>query len=666
MPHRTPIRVVHSTKGVVVSGSVTFDTRFDWDFPVDQQPDTPYMNTPTLRAAVWFWVMALVLLSVGGGFLWLLQRDAERSEREARAGIRQMLDLAAVACRTGDGDLFFTLQQPDDAWQAALLRPDQTAAYCAGPRVTAIREQGAGYQASIEWIDGNEPQQRPAFFQMIPGGVLQTPPTADFWGERRQSRHAWGRMIYTEADEPYAAAVAKFVEQVVDLTCQEGCLPERLSFTLDIRPDFKLTVAPDVLQIPSPQLLALSEDGQPAPVFWEQLEAQIIAHLTPGTIRFAVPPYLQQVIHFEEAARAFNRQNPDLTVEIVPLDHFPEEPGPELAAFDGAAYTPTAAMIAAGQVLDLTDLMSSDPAFDAVDFYEQVWQGSGWRGRMWLVPHAGQMRLIYFDRGAYQAAGLSEPSLRWTWDEIGQDMNALMAISIPRAGFIGWNGEWAFLDATRDTLFSYAYNHQHSCGESVPARCEASLGPVETAAALSWYQQMVEATGLMPGLSGLSSAERVHLMANRQGAARHAAIWVDDLVNYEHHLQSWPIGVVPFPSSSRFDGNTPIWIHGSFISADTDRPLDVWRWLVFLSYRPLNGPLRYVPARPSLAVQTGYWDVLPIPLREAMRTAFPLARPVKIADREQMTGELLATIADGRLTVFEATQRGPDFRWFGR
>jgi ABC-type glycerol-3-phosphate transport system substrate-binding protein len=649
-----------------VSGSATFDARFDWDFPVDQQPDNLYMNTPSLRAAAWFWVLVLALLSLAGGLLWLMQRNADRSAREARAAIQQMLDLATGACRSGDGDLFFALQEPDDAWQAALLRPEQSTVYCAGPRVTDVRKQDSGYRATIQWREGDELWQRPAFFQLILGGVLQKRPDVDFWGARQQSHHAWGRMIYSQADETYAAAIAGFVEQVVNLTCQEGCLPERLPFTLDIRPDFRLTAAEDELHIPSPQLLALDQNGDPAPLFWDRLEAQIAAHLTPGTIRFAVPPYLQQVILFDEAARAFNRQNPDITVEIVPLENFPQEPGSELLAFDGAAYTPTVAMIAAGQVLDLTDLMASDTMFDASDFYEQVWQGAGWRGRMWLVPHGGQMRLIYFDRGAYQAAGLSEPSLRWTWDEMAGDIAALPATPLPRAGFIGWNGEWAFLDTTRDTLFSYAFNHQHSCDEIVPARCEASLGQVETAATLSWYQQMVEAPGLMPGLSSLSHAERAHLMANFQGATRHAAIWVDDLVYYEQHLLSWPVGVVPFPGSSRFDGNTPIWIHGSFISAHSERPLDVWRWLVFVSHRPLNGPLRYVPARPSVALQTHYWDVLPISLREAMRTAFPLARPVKIADRMQMTGEQLAAIHDGRLTVFEATQRGPDLPWFGR
>jgi ABC-type glycerol-3-phosphate transport system substrate-binding protein len=245
---------------------------------------------------------------------------------------------------------------------------------------------------------------------------------------------------------------------------------------------------------------------------------------------------------------------------------------------------------------------------------------------------------------------------------------SLMVASPPEitAALPTWTGEWAFLDTTRDTLLSYAYSRQSSCSGLVPARCDRPLGPVEIAAALTWYRHMTVETGAMPDVAAASPAERARIMVNWQSVGRRAALWVDEPVNFEHQLQFWRVGVVPFPGSDRFDGNTPFWVHGSFISQSSERPLDVWRWLVFLSERPVVGPLRYVPARPSVAEQTNYWGILPPPLREAMRTAFPFARPVTFDDREQFGRAQLEAVTSGALTPEQAARMDTPIDWFGR
>jgi hypothetical protein len=235
---------------------------------------------------------------------------------------------------------------------------------------------------------------------------------------------------------------------------------------------------------------------------------------------------------------------------------------------------------------------------------------------------------------------------------------ALRAVSPARSE--GWSGEWALLDATRDTLFAHALGRA-DC-PPLPAPCAGLLESADAAAALDWYRRKIEEQD-MPDLAAAPSADRARLMANWQGVPRRAALWVDDAVSYEHYLQMWPVGVVPFPDAA--DGGAPLWVHGGFISSRSARPLDVWRWLVFLSHRPLNGPLRYVPARQEIAERTRYWEMLPAPLRVALRATFQSAHPVPIDRRDLFAREQLDAVLVG-LPGEEAARPERALRWFGR
>jgi hypothetical protein len=126
------------------------------------------------------------------------------------------------------------------------------------------------------------------------------------------------------------------------------------------------------------------------------------------------------------------------------------------------------------------------------------------------------------------------------------------------------------------------------------------------------------------------------------------------------------MGVVPFPGSDHFDGVTPLSVEGNFISQHSERPLAVWQWLKFLSYQRPAPRFRLAPARASVADQTHYWASLPRPLGEAMRTAFPFARPILLEEQAYFSWELLAAVVSGELTAVEAGQRQPKLVWFVR
>jgi ABC-type glycerol-3-phosphate transport system substrate-binding protein len=636
---------------------------FDWRFD-DSAAETgerPASNAPFWWTAdsFWFLLVAVVIVGLLMSGWHLGQRQLAQAEEKLRQQVQFILDLERAAFLAGDGELFFSFQANDPAWLSAQLRPENQAAVRAGLKVTRVEQRDTYVWANVAWTADGETWQRVAFFQWQENHLLHVPTDPAYWGEgpRQLRQYDWGQLVFYQVDEAWTEGIAAFVADVVAEVCAHECLAEHLPFTLVLTNDISQTAEPGYLHLPSPRLLALTETGEPAALFWRQLRQQIEVQLTPAVIRFAVPPQLKQVVEYEQAAAAFTAAHPAITVEIVSLESLPEDPLSALQGFDGAAVTPTAAMVAAGLVYDLTDFAHSDPNFNQADFYQQIWPAAWWQGRMWFVPQAARLRLLFYDKAAYQRAGRPFPSLRWTWQEMAQDV---VALAFGREG--DEQPSWGFLDVGNDSLFAYAYN-EDDCEVAISGSCRP-LQAQNITAALAWYRQMAGQPGHMANLTSLLPSERDHVMINWQSARRRAAIWVDEPVTYEYHLLAAPMGVVPFPGSDRFDGVTPLWVEGNFISQHSERPLAVWQWLKFLSYQRPAPRFRLAPARSSVADQTHYWASLPRPLGEAMRTAFPFARPVLLEEQAYFSWELLAAMLSGELTPAEAAQRRPRISWF--
>ncbi len=636
-------------------------TGLDWQ--MDEEGDEP----PEFKRGRWpvtslVMIAAVALVIVVAFGIWGAGREqAARREAQLEASIQDLLDLLQRAYLAGDGELFFANQADDPAWLSAQLRPENQVVYLAGPTVTRVERFGNDIWANIQWQSDRETLQRVAFFRWRDGRLIQVPSVDSYWGPIEESTKAFGTLKLHEIDQPWEREIANFTVRVIAGTCGSSangsCLSDGRPFSLTIADDFATTAEPGQIRVPSPRLLGLDERGRPADIFWDQLRQALVAHLTPASVRFAVPE--EFLLAYQDAAEAFAAGQPDIRVEIVSLESLPPDPLSWPADIDGAAMTPDERMITAGRVLDLTDFVQEDPSFDVGDFYEQIWQGGLWRERMWLVPQAADMRLLFYDRQAYQRASMTEPSLRWTWEEMNDDLADLAASpeSDPFSAI--------FLDPSRDTLFSYAFNLDSDCPGQKTVRCIQPLSSQAVNSALEWYQSLLAVDGMTVDLSTLSPADRDHVVINLI-SPRHVIIWTEQPVLFEHHILYQPTGVVPLPGSERFDGISPLWVQGSFISQFSNHPLATWEWLKILSYQSLSRQKRLVPARPSVAVETNYWGKLPRPLSEAMRIAFPFARPVLIEEYGYFAWEQLAAMASGEQSPAEAAQEMDRVRWFGR
>lgn len=620
---------------------------FNWQ--IEDTQEVRHSGRDPFHWSNWWWVV-LALALVAAVALWHNVRQQLAAEQAAlQIYVQRRLDLQHQAFVAGDGDLFFDSVQNNPALRAAQLWPLNQEAWRAGYTATQVEQLGESIAVvSAQWTAAGQTYQRLLFYEQTPNGLRQRPSPTAFWGQPQTIPTAWGKLVLYEVDEAWTAEFDRQISNAADFLCGRACPP----LDVIVAPDWADTAAPQTILIPSPRLIALDETGQPSPLYWQTLLAQLKAYYAPDPIRFAVPA--AQTRAYEELATRFAQYYLAPTIEIIALESLPADPAAWVPmVVDGAAVAPTESLLAAGMVRDLTDYVNSDESFNQGDFYEQIWLAGWWHGRMWFIPHTAEMSVIYYDPFAYRQLGRAEPSLRWTWAEMQADA----------AAFATGPYGWGVADAGRDLLFSYAYNAGNSCATAVTVRCNGRLSAADITAALTFYQQMAPQ---MPELSALSPTERENqLLTLTSPSSNGVSLWVSKPVEYENHFQQRTAGVLPFPSSDLFDGVTPLWVQGSFISAASAQPRQVWAWLRFLSYQYPTRTGRLIPARPSVAQGVGYWHTLPQPLDNALRTAFPFARPVLIEEQNVFLPAQLEAVRTNKNTPAEAVRLRPRVVWFG-
>ena len=381
--------------------------------------------------------------------------------------------------------------------------------------------------------------------------------------------------------------VDSFIDRECDVTCQR-----QLPLHLEIENEYpNISVVRDNLFVASPHLLALDESGLPADPFWQALRFSLRNWSGARLIRFAVPntdsfSSTQMVQDYERLATLFRQQNPDVLVEIVPLDQLEGEPDNWLQEVDGAFLNPTEQLITAGLIHDLTPYVTS-AGFDQQNFYEQIWQGGWWRNRMWMMPASAQMNLLYYNSDALTNAGISHFNEPISWAQFTMALDTLS--NLEQTG----NYSEVFLDPTGDILYSLAYGKDTRCKLRLP--CMPALTSANITAAYEWYAQKSVVQNQMVDMSQLSLEEQKLLTLRLTSAQREVEIWVGRPVNFEYYIGLGALGIMSLPAdgtAETFDqvkaGLTPLHVRGYVISQSSAYPDLMFQWLDFLTYQPPN------------------------------------------------------------------------------
>lgn len=315
-----------------------------------------------------------------------------------------------------------------------------------------------------------------------------------------------------------------------------------------------------------------------------------------------VPPSVQQVVitfacsdrerqEYERLAELFYQTHPHIEVQVLSRQKIlGGDQGREDAIHKLAASADTFAYpgdllprhTREGLVKDLTLFIEADSTFDASDFYAGLLEQFQWDGGIWALPAEVHLTRIFYDKTAFEEAGISPPSPGWTFEEFTQAAQRLTVREgdrILRYGFInplpyatiplvlGRAGVWA----------------DESVAPPLP-----DLNNPALAEAVEWYTDLALKYGVMPNPARFDEQDPMVLIEGGK-----AAMWA-----------SWPSatcpdsGVAPLP-----EGKAIVdwkWAAGYAMSAGTSHPQESWEWLSFLTHQPLETGMESVSPRRSL------------------------------------------------------------------
>ncbi len=594
--------------------------KFDWEFDAEIAPESLQVRPPYWR---WlqFALLFVVLAGIVGGGWWRV-RSAENALRQS---IQAVLDLEAIAFKTGDGEQFFTFFPNDPAYKFSQLQPVNQDFYLGEPSVTRVQLQEGVVWANVTYKVDGLPYQRLLFFEQTANGLRRRVHDDAFWGERKRTYHRWGQLSLLEADEEWRTQFADAVQRNIDANPDVNTTVRHNVMIVD---EFLPPKVGETVSFPSPRIWGVGADGEPSAEYWAAFDQAITAQLAlaeHNTIRFAIDVsdtasgYTAQDVrfrrnNFQSLAEAYMRLHSDVTIEIVDLTTLPADPVERMKHVDGTMMPLSAELITSGAILDLTRL-TEDPTLEKSNFYEQIWQGGFWQERLWQLPLSAQMRMLFYDKAMVEATEIPPP---WTFREY-ENLIATVQAQTDKSGLL--------LSAS-DLLYAHAFAHR---GEA--------LNRTQAAETLRWFSQLDETRFL----NQLDPAVRRQQALTILSSNRQAATWIDAPSEYEYHSLLSGLGVASFPASDRLTSIAPLWVEGGMISSSSKNPIAVWRWLLYLSHQAPKLNRRVIPARPSVASETAFWQTVPQPLNDVMRNAFPTARAITVEDRRYFSAESIPT-----------------------
>jgi ABC-type glycerol-3-phosphate transport system substrate-binding protein len=374
----------------------------------------------------------------------------------------------------------------------------------------------------------------------------------------------------------------------------------------------------------------------------------------PATISFAASDYERQL--YEDLAKKFMGENPNIKVVIVPIEDLtnvqnPSEPTNPLdilrSVVSGAdsapsnyVYIPPEAY-GTSLLADLTPLMDADSAFNREDFYPGALEQGSVKGGTWLLPRYLNVQVLTYNKELFKLANLPEPKAGWTWNDLFG-----AAQQIGKAG--GGADTYGFFDPTGGFLPLLALLQTQNIDLlNTPAK-DVRLDRPEIVAAVKQLREMIDRNAIYnPGYKGREGpgpGEDPQQMI-RDGRV---GIWAQEFIAIDYGpngpAQPEPLpfatGKVPYPDTGNFFGAGGSG-DGYFISGGTQHPQETWKWIEFLTRQQTDQanpgmspgfsmPGR-VPAREALAELTGFWKNIDADTAEAYKWA--IAHPAKPIER---------------------------------
>ena len=297
----------------------------------------------------------------------------------------------------------------------------------------------------------------------------------------------------------------------------------------------------------------------------------------------------------------FESQHPDLRVEII------NEPGdramdklqamvaagnpPDVMSIHGAFFIPLAAKAA---LLDLDPLIRSDSGFDLDDFYPDLVRLCRYNAKLYSLPRYTSVYVLFYNKDLFDAAGLSYPDEKWTWDDYLAAARKLTIQSPdPERRRFG-----CVIDFWGARIYPWVWAAGGEILDEDRKRCLLD-GP-EAKQALQFLVDLRHKWKVCPPTTMAERRENIAMFTNGQVAMFQTGAWDIQAMQQATTLR-WDIAPLP----GRKQHATLLGMENYAIAAGTKHPKEAWELFKFLlgpeAQETMARELEKQPSRQSVA-----------------------------------------------------------------
>ncbi len=281
-------------------------------------------------------------------------------------------------------------------------------------------------------------------------------------------------------------------------------------------------------------------------------------------------------------AKEFNQEYGDIVVNISNIEMQPEIPEfAEVAEQSDCFYwmgKPDTDHLDA--VRDIRPLVDADAAFAIEDYPPAFLQSLQEGTALYGLPYAVDLRMLNYHQEAFEAAGLSEPTIDWTTDDL---LNAVQQLdtgegSERQYGFVSMNH-------LQDMIF-----FMDRMGASYILGSETEPQPNFTdpavVEALQFYIDMLQEYSPHEELAGYMRDAGFHSEPFQLAQNGRTGLWLTSGGFFSFGVGNdadFTVGVAPPPLGG--DGVSPSYVNvrGFYIAANTEHADTCWTWMKYLS-----------------------------------------------------------------------------------
>jgi multiple sugar transport system substrate-binding protein len=262
-----------------------------------------------------------------------------------------------------------------------------------------------------------------------------------------------------------------------------------------------------------------------------------------ATLRVTIAEYSAKTgPFFNEAARAFEKDNPGTTVqiEVVPWDVLRQKLDTDIAAGTNADL----AIIGTRWLIDFVKADLVEPLDGALSaevrgrFIEPFLKPSNMSGKLYGLPVAASARALYYNKDLLAKAGIAEPPA--TWDELTADAQKIKALGGDVSGF-GLQGK----EIETDVYFYYA---MWSFGGEIIANGKSGLHSEAALRAATLYKGLIDQGLTQQGVTAYNREDVQNLFKKGRVGMMISAPFVASQIKTE--APNLKYGIVPVPKGT--------------------------------------------------------------------------------------------------------------------